>query len=439
MENKLPDMRAWIYDALCAVILKGTYSNLYLKDHLDELPENQRPLATRIFYGTIQNWGLCDYVISKHTDRTPDPKIRILLAMTIYQIIFLKKIPDYAAVDAAVKLAHKRFGKASGYVNGVLRSVLRDKVKLPSDTLERLSVRYSIPLWLIRLWENHYGLEKAEQMAKTSNAVLPVYVRRNPRRIGEEEFFADPEIERMDADMGRFTGSSAARHPFYRQGRMSVQDPGSFEIVKFLDVQDGESVLDVCAAPGTKSMAIAERLGSGAVDASDVHEHRVELIKTDARRLHLKNVHASVRDARNLSDAGLYDRILCDVPCTGYGVLARKPDIKLKLKPETLDSLLPLQAEILEEAAAHLKPEGKLVYSTCTLDRKENEKQVEKFLDCHPDWQLEEEQTVFPDETRNGFYMARLSRREQSKAADDGMKQNIQRFVRSNQASKFNQ
>ena len=439
MENKLPDMRAWIYDALCAVILKGTYSNLYLKDHLDELPENQRPLATRIFYGTIQNWGLCDYVISKHTDRTPDPKIRILLAMTIYQIIFLKKIPDYAAVDAAVKLAHKRFGKASGYVNGVLRSVLRDKVKLPSVTLERLSVRYSIPLWLIRLWENHYGLEKAEQMAKTSNAVLPVYVRRNPRRIGEEEFFADPEIERMDADMGRFTGSSAARHPFYRQGRMSVQDPGSFEIVKFLDVQDGESVLDVCAAPGTKSMAIAERLGSGAVDASDVHEHRVELIKTDARRLHLKNVHASVRDARNLSDAGLYDRILCDVPCTGYGVLARKPDIKLKLKPETLDSLLPLQAEILEEAAAHLKPEGKLVYSTCTLDRKENEKQVEKFLDCHPDWQLEEEQTVFPDETRNGFYMARLSRREQSKAADDGMKQNIQRFVRSNQASKFNQ
>lgn len=426
MENKLPDMRAWIYDALCAVILKGTYSNLYLKDHLDELPENQRPLATRIFYGTIQNWGLCDYVISKHTGRTPDPKIRILLAMTIYQIIFLKKIPDYAAVDAAVKLAHKRFGKASGYVNGVLRSVLRDKVKLPSDTLERLSVRYSIPLWLIRLWENHYGLEKAEQMAKTSNAVLPVYVRRNPRRIGEEEFFADPEIERMDADMGRFTGSSAARHPFYRQGRMSVQDPGSFEIVKFLDVQDGESVLDVCAAPGTKSMAIAERLGSGAVDASDVHEHRVELIKTDARRLHLKNVHASVRDARNLSDAGLYDRILCDVPCTGYGVLARKPDIKLKLKPETLDSLLPLQAEILEEAAAHLKPDGKLVYSTCTLDRKENEKQVEKFLDSHPDWQLEEEQTVFPDETRNGFYMARLSRREQSKAADDGMKQIVQ-------------
>ncbi len=422
MENKLPDMRAWIYDALCAVILKGTYSNLYLKDHLDELPENQRPLATRIFYGTIQNWGLCDYVISKHTDRTPDPKIRILLAMTIYQIIFLKKIPDYAAVDAAVKLAHKRFRKASGYVNGVLRSVLRDKVKLPSDTLERLSVRYSIPLWLIRLWENHYGLEKAEQMAKTSNAVLPVYVRRNPRRIGEEEFFADPEIEQMDADMGRFTGSSAARHPFYRQGRMSVQDPGSFEIVKFLDVQDGESVLDVCAAPGTKSMAIAERLDSGAVDASDVHEHRVELIKTDARRLHLK----SVRDARDLSDAGLYDRILCDVPCTGYGVLARKPDIKLKLKPETLDSLLPLQAEILEEAAAHLKPDGKLVYSTCTLDRKENEKQVEKFLDSHPDWQLEEEQTVFPDETRNGFYMARLSRREQSKAADDGMKQIVQ-------------
>ena len=411
MENKPMDTRAWIYDALCAVILRGTYSNLYLKDHLDELPENQRALATRIFYGTIQNWGLCQYVISKHTDRTPDPKIRILLAMTVYQIIFLKKIPDYAAVDAAVKLAHKRFGKASGYVNGVLRSILRDKVKLPADTLEKLSVRYSIPLWLIRLWENHYGLEKTEQMAKTSNAVLPVYVRRNPRRISEEEFFSDPQIERYSQDMGRFTGSSAARHPFYRQGKMSVQDPGSFDIVQFLDVQDGDSVLDVCAAPGTKSFAIAERDPAGRVDASDIHEHRVALIETDARRLHLKNVQASVRDARSLDDAGLYDRVLCDVPCTGYGVLARKPDIKLKLKSEDLDALLPLQAEILEEASHHMKEDGKLVYSTCTLDRKENEKQVEKFLKSHPDWQLEDQKTVFPDETRTGFYMARLSRK----------------------------
>lgn len=192
---------------------------------------------------------------------------------------------------------------------------------------------------------------------------------------------------------------------------MSVQDPGSFDIVQFLDVLDGDSVLDVCAAPGTKSFAIAERDPAGRVDASDIHEHRVALIETDARRLHLKNVQASVRDARSLEDAGRYDRVLCDVPCTGYGVLARKPDIKLKLKSEDLDALLPLQAEILEEASRHMKDDGKLVYSTCTLDRKENEKQVEKFLKAHPDWQLEDQKTVFPDETRNGFYMARLSRK----------------------------
>lgn len=408
--NESTDMRAWIYDALCSVILKGTYSNLYLKDHLDELPENQRALATRIFYGTIQNYGLCEYVISQHTDRKPDPKVKVLLAMTVYQIIFLKKIPDYAAVDAAVKLAHKRFGKASGYVNGVLRSILRDKVKLPADTLEKLAVRWSVPLWLVRLWERQYGLEQAEQMAKTSNAVLPVYVRRNPRRISEEEFFADPLIEKVNGDMGIFKGSSPARHPFYREGKMSVQDPGSFDISEFLQARDGETILDVCAAPGTKTCAIAERIEHARIDAGDLHEHRVKLIQSDARRLHLDEIHARVQDATDLEDLGLYDRVLCDVPCSGYGVMARKPDIKLHLKPEDIDELVPLQARILEESSQHVRPGGVLVYSTCTLNRKENEKQVEAFLKDREGWELDAQQTVFPDEKHNGFYMARLRR-----------------------------
>ena len=404
------DIRNWVYDALIAVILKGTYSNLYLKDHLNELPEKSRPLATRIFYGTIQNYALCKYVWEKFTQKMPDPKIQVLLSMTVYQIIFLKKVPDYAAVDDAVKIAHKRFGKASGFVNGVLRNIIRNKAVLPENPLEKLAIRYSVPLWLVHRWDAQYGFEKTKQLCSTSNAVLPVYVRPNLKRITPEEFFADPQITRYNDEMGIFTGTDVSAHPFYRSGRMSVQDPGSYMISKFMDVQPDDSVLDVCAAPGTKTMAMAEKLDGGHVDALDLHEHRVQLIENDARRLHLKNVKAAAGDATELSAYPVYDRVLADVPCSGYGVFARKPDIKLRAKPEDMDELIPLQARIVDEASQHVAAGGTLVYSTCTINKKENEKQVARFLENHPEFRLDDEQTVFPDETHNGFYMARMIR-----------------------------
>jgi 16S rRNA (cytosine967-C5)-methyltransferase len=409
------NLRTWLLDALCAVVLNNTYSNLYLKDHLDELEPSERALATRLFYGTIQNWRLCEYVWQKQLEpgKKADPKVAVLLTMTVYQIIFVKKIPAYAAVNEAVSIARKRFGvPASKFVNGILRNVLRTKVSLPKETLENLSLKYSLPLWLVRLWESQYGLEKTIQMAQSATKASPVYVRRNPLAIDKETFFNDPAIAPGPEGMGIFQGAGIARHPFYKEGKMSVQDEGSYTIAAWVDPKPGESVLDICAAPGTKSMAMAEMMeNKGRVDALDLHEHRVKLINSDARRLHLDIVRGQVQDSTHLDGFGYYDKVLCDVPCTGYGILARKPDIKLHLKPEDMDTLVPLQKELLEEASKHVAPGGSLVYSTCTMNKKENDRQIEAFLKSHSDFVLDKMETMFPDQKHDGFFMARVRRK----------------------------
>ena len=197
----------------------------------------------------------------------------------------------------------------------------------------------------------------------------------------------------------------------YKDGKISVQDEGSYQICLFLDIKENMNVLDCCAAPGTKSMAIAEMLHhSGHVDCIELHEHRKELIEKDIQRLSLNNVSCFCQDARDLSSFLEYDRVLCDVPCSGYGVLSRKPDIKLKMKPEDMDTLIPLQYEILESASKHVKKGGILVYSTCTINKKENEKQIEKFIENHSNYICLEMKTIFPQKEKDGFYMAKLKR-----------------------------
>ena len=179
-----------------------------------------------------------------------------------------------------------------------------------------------------------------------------------------------------------------------------------------MQAHDDETILDVCASPGTKTMAMAECMHQkGHIDCMDIHAHRVALIENELRRLSIQNVTAHVQDACDLSKFGMYDKIVCDVPCSGYGVLARKPDIKLRMQPGDMDSLIPLQQAILQSAAKHVKLEGIIVYSTCTINKKENEKQVEKFLKQNPNFVLEEEQTIFPNELTDGFYMAKLKRK----------------------------
>lgn len=411
-------MREWVFRALTDVIRKKTYSNLYLKDHLQEVDEKDRALAANIFYGTLQNYDLCQYDWKRFTDDRVDPKTRILLSMSCYQLLFLDKVPDYAIINDAVKIAARMLPGQKNLVNAVLRKCANTPLTYPNDPIKALALKTSVAEWLIRLWIKQYSAQQAFKFAQASLAALPVVVRINPLKYSVEEAMKCPRLKELPNGLSKrsglfeYRGTQIGTDWLYKEGKISVQDPGSFEIAQMVDIKPGMSVLDLCAAPGTKTMAMAEMAGNQAdITALDLHEHRVKLIEQDARRLGLDHITARVQDASQVSEpVKQYDAVLCDVPCSGYGILSRKPDLKLRLNPEDIDSLLPIQKELLEAGAEQTKPGGVLVYSTCTLDTKENEKQVEKFLAAHPDFTKEEEKTIEPSKQNGGFYLCKMKR-----------------------------
>ncbi len=401
-------MRKWVFKALNSVINEGTYSNLYLQKNLHQVEPSQRSAATRIFYGTLQNYGFCTYVWKQFAKKGTRPDIEVLMGMSVYQLLFMDSMPDYAVINEAVEIAKQRSPKMKGFVNAVLRKVKTTDIVYPKDELEKTAVETSLPVWVLKMWKAQYGFEKAVEFAKATLATLPVYVRIR----GNSNDFKSPDFTKTDEpNLMIYNGNEVNQHPLYKEGRFSVQDSGSYQISQFVGVEKGMSVLDCCAAPGTKTMAMAEAMeDEGCIVAGDIHAHRVELIKEDAARLHIQCVQAKCLDARDLSDVGDFDRVLCDVPCSGYGVMARKPDIKLRLDPTDMDSLIPLQKEILESASKHVKMDGILVYSTCTLNKKENEKQVESFLQKHDDFICLDMKTIEATNQHNGFFMAKLKR-----------------------------
>ena len=395
-------MREWILRALIAVKLHGEYSNLYLRKHLKSCDSKDRNLATRIFYGTIQNWSYCEACWQIYAKRKVNDKIAVLLTMSTYQLLFLDKVPAYAIINDAVNLAGLIQPRSKGFVNAILH-----QVKPLENEKDPIAFETSCPSWVVKMWTKQYGKTQAENMARCSCQILPVTIRCNPLRMDKEEIAQYKTIKSPDI----YIGHDITSDPLYISGKISVQDRGSLAIAQFMDVQAGDRVLDCCSAPGTKAMAMAERMkDEGHIDCIDIHAHRVQLIQQDAKRLGLSCIHAQVGDATKLNGLGMYSKVLCDVPCSGYGVLARKPDIKLHMQPSDMDTLIPLQAQILSCASTHVVNGGILVYSTCTLNKKENEKQVDRFLASHPEFILLSQKTIFPNSMHDGFFMAKMQK-----------------------------
>lgn len=397
-------MRKWLWKALDEVVNKEVYSNLYLRNHLHEVNERDRALATRIFYGTIQNYRYCRACWSKFVENKVNDKMDVLLTMSTYQLLFLDKVPSYAIVNDAVNIAKRINVKYAGLTNAVLHKVKHIETK-------DVALKYSLPDWLYKMWVSQYGQEQALIMAKASVNILPLYVRRNVLKT-EVEDFSSSEFICVKDPLYIYTQNDYFHHSYYQKGYMSAQDEGSFAIAKFVDPKENEKILDCCAAPGTKTMAMAEMMyNKGHIDSFDLHAHRKDLIESDAKRLGIDIVHAGVQDVTKFKSSVLYDRILCDVPCSGYGVLSRKPDIKLRMLPEDMDTLIPLQYAILNNVCQYVKEGGFIVYSTCTMNKKENEKQIQRFLKEHDMFRLVDEVNIFSDSKQDGFYMAKLVRK----------------------------
>lgn len=404
MSNRTKNVREAALEIIEAVEKNQSYSNLLLNETIKkcQFTGPDTALLTEITYGTIQRKLTLDYYLSSFVKKKIDHWVRLLLRLSLYQMVYLDKIPDRAAIHEAVEIAKKRGHKGiAGLVNGVLRSVQRggipslDDIK---DPIERLSTETSHPAWLVQRWVDQYGFDKAKDMCD-ENLLAPVQTARvNKTVTGRDEVIKALKEESLSAVPShlipiaiRAVEGNLVRSKAYDEGLFTIQDESSMLVAYAMEIEPGQQVLDACAAPGGKTTHIAEKLeNTGKVVALDLHPHKVKLIMDQVKRLRLENVEARALDSRKATDvfeAESFDRVLVDAPCSGLGVLRRKPDIKYSKAEEDIYALKSVQMDILHETSKLVKQGGILVFSTCTVDKEENNETAAKFLELHPEFE----------------------------------------------------
>ncbi|WP_078576210.1 16S rRNA (cytosine(967)-C(5))-methyltransferase RsmB [Salipaludibacillus agaradhaerens] len=409
-QKKRGNVREAAVDILLKIEKNQAYSNLLINDTIKKMtvPAIDVPLLTELVYGTVQYQKRLDFYLQAFSKKPLvklDKWVLVLLRMTVYQLVFLDRIPDHAAINEAVEIAKSRGHKGiSGMVNGLLRSMLRGDLPdyhLIEDEVERMAVETSHPEWLLKRWIEQYGKDKARQIA-TANLATPVQsVRVNKVRISKQEVIAllkedGLEIEESELipESLRIKRGSVVKTSAFKQGLVTIQDEGSMLVAKILAPNPTERVLDACAAPGGKSTHLAELMNdTGDIISVDIHAHKVKLIEQQKDRLQLKAIQGMVSDARELKESfpnEQFDKILVDAPCSGLGVIQRKPDLKWSKQSADVNRLAMIQDEILEKVWPLLKKNGRLVYSTCTIDQEENEDVVESFVKRHHDAEFDD-------------------------------------------------
>ena len=427
-------------DVLIACRKDGAWANGVLKEYASRsgLDARDTALAARICYGVLQNRNKLDFYLQQLLTgklKSLHPALRDILHIGLYQIYEMDKIPDSAVVNEAVRQAKaycRKIPTASGLVNGVLRNAVRTKGTLKAP--KTLSDKYSHPQGLIDLLTAYVGEARVENMLKANNEPVATVVQVNilkttPEQLqeilAEEGVTAKPHPWLQDCFILSGTGNLEHLESFQR-GLFYVQDAAAKLSVLCAGVKPGDKVLDCCAAPGGKSFAAAIQ-GAGSIISCDIHPHKIGLLENGAQRLGISDLEAQVMDAASFCPQWeqKMDVVLCDVPCSGYGIIRKKPDIRYK-DPDTMQELPKLQLQILSNQANYVKPGGVLLYSTCTLVRRENEGVVEKFLKANPDFYLEslnlpnhfpENKTgmlaLVPGEhDTDGFFICRLRRRK---------------------------
>ena len=421
----MDNVRAIALSVLNKCLRAEQYSNLALDAALrrSTLSAADRGLLTALVYGTIERVLTLDHVITALSSRKDiDPDTQNLLRLGLYQLAYMDRIPDHAAVNETVALATRR---TKGFVNAVLRSFLRGgkQIDLPdpqTHPTDYLSVKYSFAPDLCRLFEDTYGFARTESLLAAFCRQPPLTLRVNTLRISRAELLdrwiadgvnAEPTIESRTGI--RVRGGAPTELYGFSEGLFFVQDEASQLCVEALDACPDMTVMDVCACPGSKSFGAAiEMQNRGRVISCDLHRSKLSLITAGAERLGISIIQTEERDARSCKEEWLEaaDRVLCDVPCSGFGVFAKKPELRYK-DPSVSAPLPDIQLAILNNASAYVRRDGLLVYSTCTLLSRENGENVARFLESHSDFCLLRERTLYPDvDGTDGFYFAVMQR-----------------------------
>lgn len=423
-------------EALLQVSENEGYSNIVIDKCLKKhgLDRRDSALASIIFYGVLENKITLDYYISlflKNKSMKLSETTRTILQVGCYQILYLDKIPESAAVNECVELA-KQYKCNASFINAVLRNLIRkkDDISLPDD----LEIKYSVPNELISMWIKAYGEQNTLKILESAQEKSKIYCRINNTKTTYNDFaasFSDSEISIREYKNMPYTcvinsGGDITKLPQYEEGLFHVQDLSSQYLCEIVSPSEGEILVDVCAAPGGKSFTLAEKMNNtGTVYSYDLYKGRVKLIFNGSKRLGLSNIHAFVRDAAKSDTHGIVaDRVLCDAPCSGFGTIRRKPEIRYK-SLESVSDLPDIQYQILENSAKFVKSGGYLFYSTCTLNPKENGEVADRFLANNEDFYAEDinldipkaieepknQLTMMPFNDCDGFFVAKFRRK----------------------------
>lgn len=433
MGNTVND-RELILEILLAVTRDGEYSHIALRNVLENyqyLDKSERAFITRVTEGTLERMIELDYIInqfSKTKVNKMKPVIRTIIRSAVYQLKYMDSVPDSAVCNEAVKLAGKRgFSGLKGFVNGVLRNISRnlDSVKYPdkSDTVKWLSVMYSMPEWIITEWLKNYDCEMVEKMLQAFLAERPTTIRCNLSQISRDELAEELKKEGVKVRLCDTVDSALFISGYdylgalksFRAGHFQVQDISSMEVAEWADPKEDEYIIDVCAAPGGKSLHLADKLtGKGHVEARDLTPYKVDLIRDNIARIGIDNIEAVCQDATVYDEASekKADILIADLPCSGLGVLGKKTDLKYKMNPDTQEELVHLQREILSVVHRYVKSGGKLLYSTCTIHGAENQENAAWFAEQYPEFELVRERQFLPGvDDSDGFYIAEFVRK----------------------------
>jgi len=377
----------------------GAYSNMALKNCFfknDDISPADKGFITRLVYGVVSKKLNLEYIISQNSKiklKKISKYILLILKMGIYQLKYMDKIPQSAAVNESVKLA-KRYGHQSsaGFVNGLLRSVTRNEIKYPPNDILSLAYEYSYPEELVKKWCNDFGIEFAKELMIAMNEAPEVSLRVNTLKADVDEIVKNyPELLKSELYENALIakGFDVGGSELYKSGKIIAQDIAAMLSSLVLAPKKGDKVLDICAAPGGKTTHIAELMeNDGEILACDIHEHKVELIDKNAERMGIDIITTVCMDSSKHNDRlnMRFDKVLADVPCSGYGIIRRKPDIKWK--SEENEELIKTATQILLNAMQYVKVGGELVFSTCTVNREENELRLEKVLSENKNFEI---------------------------------------------------
>lgn len=413
---------------------KGAYSNIALNEILKSVRKSENEIDNRdvgfiseIVYGTVA-WKLTiDEIIKKYSTiklKKISPWIINILRMSIYQIVFLDKVPKSAVVNEGVNLA-KRYGHqgSKNFVNAVLRKVEKKDYEeffaIKNDT-ERISKTTSMPVWLVEKLIKETSIQKADEICKASNLRPILWIRANTLKITPEELKNRLNEEKIEAQIdGNFLIIQGIKNienlSLFKEGLFTIQDKTAGLIPEMLKTKPGEKVLDACSSPGGKTTYMAEKMkNQGEIIAWDIHPHRVKLVEETSKRLGITIIKTEEKDATKYEEKyrNYFDKILLDVPCLGLGVIKRKPDIKWQKQSEDIEEITKIQKNILKNCSKYLKDGGELVYATCSILKEENEEVIYDFLENNKTFEMLEEIQIYPSEKNDGFFMAKLQKKE---------------------------